>query len=108
MGGKPKKKPEPILQQVDSDDMFDTETWTDGDDTYFLQIQPAVTLTPRALKEARLTNMRYRFGWVLGTLLHQVVWVLHNTVIHPLVGVLPFKPVFWLHDKSQRLMGRLV
>jgi hypothetical protein len=31
---------------------------------------------------------------------HAYWWLLHNCVIHPLIGVLPIKPIFDLHDWS--------
>jgi hypothetical protein len=37
---------------------------------------------------------------------HMSWWLLHNCVIHPLIGVLPIKPLFDLHDwSSVRLAG---
>lgn len=32
-------------------------------------------------------------------------WVLHNCVAHPLIGVLPFKPLFQFHDWTARKIG---
>jgi len=32
-------------------------------------------------------------------------WFLHNCVVHPLIGLLPFAPFFFLHDWSAKVMN---
>ena len=70
-------------------------------------VHPAVVLTLKACKRARLNNSRKRLGFVLGTVTHHVAWALHNCVVHPIAGVFPIPFVFKLHDFTSKLMGRL-
>lgn len=32
-------------------------------------------------------------------------WMMHNCVAHPLIGVLPFKPLFAFHDWTAKKIG---
>ena len=48
--------------------------------------------------DVRLPWFIERFG-PFGYALHYVWWVTHNCVVHPLVGLLPIRPFFWLHDR---------
>jgi hypothetical protein len=37
---------------------------------------------------------------------HTLWWVIHNVVAHPLIGLLPFRPLFRFHDwTSERMHG---
>jgi hypothetical protein len=34
-------------------------------------------------------------------------WLLHNCITHPLIGVMPIKPMFEFHDWTSRRLNRL-
>ena len=53
-------------------------------------------------KEGAATYERRRFWRVR----HGFWWVFHNVFVHPLLGILPIKPMFRLHDwASKKLAG---
>ena len=53
---------------------------------------------------------RFRDRWSLwagvkfGAFYHYTWWLAHNVVVHPLIGLFPFKPLFKLHDWSSHQM----
>lgn len=52
----------------------------------------------------RTYAFKNKFGRWLGPVLHHFWWVTHNCIVHPLVGILPIKPMFKIHDfTSNRL-----
>ena len=44
--------------------------------------------------ENEVNLKRRRFGKTR----HAFWWFVHNTLVHPLLGILPIKPMFQLHD----------
>jgi hypothetical protein len=48
---------------------------------------------------------RREFAYEMPVIEKRLLWVFHNAVAHPLIGLLPFKPVFALHDWSAKIMG---
>jgi hypothetical protein len=52
----------------------------------------------------RTDAFRRKFGPIRGTIVHHFWWVLHNCIVHPLVGILPFPPLFALHDLTSDML----
>ena len=52
-------------------------------------------LTTRQRFDHRIDKYQEAQRHVLG---HHFWWFIHNCVAHPLIGVLPIRPCFYLHD----------
>jgi len=89
MGGLPRKAP-----VTESTEAMPPIEWT---------IKPVALLTLKASYKMRKQGFVERFGMVRGLVAHQVWWILHNCLVHPLAGLLPFKPMFALHNFTVKL-----
>lgn len=58
---------------------------------------------PELGSEDRFVKRKHEVPW----LTHTFWWLVHNCVSHPLIGILPLKPLFRFHDwTSYRMHGR--
>lgn len=64
---------------------------------------------PNSTTESRYVSRAYNI-WDkknLGTIRHYFWWIVHNSVVHPLLGLVPCVVTFKLHDwASRKLNGK--
>jgi hypothetical protein len=83
-------------------DVFDLE-WVDGRFRHPGGACPNVIVgfdAPEDGSQGRYVKRRAERPWTA----HTFWWVVHNAVAHPLIAVLPIKPLFSFHDWSSRKM----
>lgn len=44
--------------------------------------------------------LSYRYKKKRSVFKFYIIWAFHNCIVHPLVGIFPFKIIFKLHEKS--------
>ena len=86
------------------------EGWREvGDDRWRCPAHGGVRDEPRGFDEpedgaqARFEARRAARPWIA----HRLWWLVHNAVSHPLIGLVPRRPLFRFHDWTSRKMHGL-